>query len=185
MEKWKRLSSDYVFKSPFGNLRKDKIELPDGNLIDTYFVNEYDDWVNGIVLTKDHHIVLVRQYRHAAQDFFLEIPAGKPEGNESHMEAIVREVREETGYTTELEPIKLGEFFVNPATQTNKVITYLLLDSYRAFEQDLDPTEFIDVHVVELDDMDKLIATGEINQLFTASAYYMVKSFLMNRLKEK
>ena len=185
MEKWKKLSSDYVFKSSFGNLRKDKLVLPDGNLIDTYYVNEYDDWVNAIVLTKDQHIVLVRQYRHAAQDFFLEIPAGKPEENESHEEAIVREVREETGYTTEQVPIKLGEFYVNPATQTNKVITYLLLDAYQAFEQDLDPTEFIDVHLVELDDMDKLIASGEINQLFTASAYYMVKSFLMTRLKEK
>jgi ADP-ribose pyrophosphatase len=184
MEKWKTLSSDYVFKSQFGNLRKDKLELPDGNLIDNYYVNEYDDWVNAIVLTKDHYIVLVRQYRHAAQDFFLEVPAGKPEGNETYQGAILREVREETGFTTDEKPIKLGEFFVNPATQTNKVVTFLLLDAYQAFEQDLDPTEFIDVQLVALDDMEKMIATGVINQLFTASAYYMAKSFLMNRLKE-
>ncbi|WP_412974808.1 NUDIX hydrolase [Ornithinibacillus sp. 179-J 7C1 HS] len=185
MEKWKTIASDYVFKSSFGNLRRDKLVLPDGNLIDTYYVNEYDDWVNAVVLTKDHHIVLVKQYRHAAQDFFLEVPAGKPEANESHQEAIIREVREETGYISESEPIKLGEFFVNPATQTNKVITYLFLDAYQAFEQDLDPMEIVDVHLFDIEEMEKMLTTGEINQLFTASAYYMAKSFLMNRLKEE
>ncbi|WP_047982791.1 NUDIX hydrolase [Ornithinibacillus californiensis] len=184
MDKWKTLSSDYIYKSQFGNLRRDKLELPDGNLVDSYYVNEYEDWVNAIVLTKDQHIVLVRQYRHAAQDFFLEVPAGKPEGMESYQEAIIREVREETGYITEYEPIKLGEFFVNPATQTNKVISYLFLDAYQAYEQDLDPTEFIDVHLIDLEEMERMISSGEINQLFTASAYYMAKSFLMNRLKE-
>lgn len=183
MEKWKKVASDYVFKSPFGNLRKDKLVLPDGQLIDSYYVNEYDDWVNAVVLTKDQHLVLVRQYRHAAQDFFLEVPAGKPEGNESHQEAIIREVREETGYISDSSPIKLGEFYVNPATQTNKVITYLFLDAYQAFEQDLDPTEFIDIHLIEIEEMENMIARGEINQLFTASAYYMAKSYLMTRLK--
>ncbi|MEN2466131.1 NUDIX hydrolase [Ornithinibacillus sp. JPR2-1] len=184
MEKWRKVASDYVFKSPFGNLRKDKLVLPDGQLIDSYYVNEYDDWVNAVVLTKDQHLVLVRQYRHAAQDFFLEVPAGKAEANESPREAIIREVREETGYISDSRPIKLGEFYVNPATQTNKVITFLFLDAYQAFEQDLDPTEFIDIHLIDIEEMEKMISSGEINQLFTASAYYMAKSYFMTRLKE-
>lgn len=183
MEKWKKLSSAYVYKSPFGNLRKDTLELPDGKRIDSYYVNEYDDWVNAFVVTKDQQIVLVKQYRHAAQDFFLEIPAGKTEGNESYQEGIVREVREETGYISDQAPIKLGEFYVNPATQTNKVITFLILDAYKAYEPELDETEFIDVHLVELEEIEKLIRKGEINQLFTVSAYFMVKSFLQNRLR--
>ncbi|WP_391201352.1 NUDIX hydrolase [Psychrobacillus sp. L4] len=178
MNSWKTLNSSYVFKTPFGNLRKDDCELPDGQIIENYYVNEYADWVNAIVLTKQKQIVLVKQYRYAAQDFFLEIPAGKPEGNEACEEAILREVREETGFITEKEPILLGEFYVNPATQTNKVITFLIVDAYKAFEQELDPTEFIDVHLVDLNEMEAMIASGEINQFFTVSAYYMSKSFL-------
>lgn len=93
-------------------------------------------------------------------------------------------MREETGYISDSSPIKLGEFYVNPATQTNKVITFLFLDAYQAFEQDLDPTEFIDIHLIDIEEMEKMIASGEINQLFTASAYYMAKSYFMTRLKE-
>src|SRR6185312_13276482 len=104
--------------------RKDECELPDGQIIENYYVNEYTDWVNAIVITKEKKIVLVRQYRYAAQDFFLEIPAGKTEENETFENAIVRELREETGFISEEKPILLGEFYVNPATQTNKVITF-------------------------------------------------------------
>jgi 8-oxo-dGTP pyrophosphatase MutT (NUDIX family) len=178
MNSWKTLNSSYVYKTPFGNLRKDGCELPDGQKIESYYVNEYADWVNAIVLTKEKQIVLVKQYRYAAQDFFLEIPAGKLEENEAYEEAILREVREETGYITERKPVLLGEFYVNPATQTNKVITFLLLEAYKAFEQELDPTEFIDVHLVDLNEMEPMITNGEINQLFSVSAYYMAKSFL-------
>ncbi|TQR19168.1 NUDIX hydrolase [Psychrobacillus vulpis] len=178
MNSWKTLNSSYVFKTPFGNLRKDECELPNGQIIKSYYVNEYADWVNAIALTKDKEIVLVKQYRYAAQDFFLEIPAGKPEGNEEYEDAILRELREETGYISDQKPILLGEFYVNPATQTNKVVTFLILDAYKAYDQELDPTEFIDVHLVDIKEMETMISTGEINQLFTVSAYYMSKSFL-------
>ncbi|MDI2588734.1 NUDIX hydrolase [Psychrobacillus sp. NEAU-3TGS] len=178
MSNWKTLNVNYVYKTAFGNLRKDTCELPDGQIIEDYYVNEYVDWVNAIVLTKEKQIVLVKQYRYAAQDFFLEIPAGKPEGNEVYENAILREVREETGFISEQPPILLGEFYVNPATQTNKVVSFLIVDAYKAFDQELDPTEFIDVHLVDLNDMETMLVTGEINQLFTVSAYYMSKSLL-------
>lgn len=178
---WKTLSSSYVFKTPFGNLRRDICELPDGQVIEDYYVNEYTDWVNAIVLTKEHEIILVSQYRYAGQNFFLEIPAGKPEGHESYQEAILREVQEETGYTTDQEPILLGQFYVNPATQTNKVYTYLILDAFHISDQQLDPTEFVDVHMFDFKEMHSLIANGDIQQLFTANAYYMALAFLKEK----
>ncbi|WP_181350865.1 NUDIX hydrolase [Thalassobacillus sp. CUG 92003] len=179
MSKWRTLESNYVVNSPFGNIRKDTCELPDGRIIDDYYVNEYPDWVNAIVLTKAHQVVLVQQYRQAGEDFFLEIPAGKPEGEEPNDHAVMREVREETGFVSEQAPHLLGEFFVNPATQTNKVISYLIVDAYHNYEQELDPTEFIDVHLVDLDEVEGMIAQQDIQQFFTVSAFYMAKAFLM------
>ncbi|XRG80779.1 NUDIX hydrolase [Rossellomorea sp. GAMAL-10_SWC] len=179
MKKWKTLSSEYIFKTPFGNLRKDCCQLPDGNIIQDYYVNEYSNWVNAIVVTKEKKILLVKQYRYAGQEYFLEIPAGKSEGIETYIEAILREVREETGYKTETEPILLGEFFINPATQNNKVITYLILDAYQAFEQELDPTEVIEIKLVDVADMYSKIKSGEINQLFTVSAFYLALPHLI------
>lgn len=178
MKKWKTLNSEYLFKTPFGNLRKDECELPNGNIIKDYYVNEYSNWVNAIVITNENKILLVKQYRYAAEEFFLEIPAGKPEGDETYQEAILREIKEETGYITEHEPILLGEFFINPATQNNKVFSYLILDAYQAFEQELDPTEFIEINLVEIDEMLTKIKNGEINQLFTVSAFYLSMPYL-------
>ncbi|MCK0472535.1 NUDIX hydrolase [Halalkalibacter sp. APA_J-10(15)] len=123
--------------------------------------------------------MLVKQYRYAGEDFFLEVPAGKIEENESYEEGILRELKEETGYTSKTKPIKLGEFMVNPATQTNKIITCLIIDAFRKFDQDLDETEEIEVVLVDFDEMKELIRANEINtQLFTVSAYYLAKDFL-------
>lgn len=180
MKKWKTLTSEHIYKSPYGNLRKDKCELPNGMVINDYYVNEYDDWVNAIVITHDNKLVLVEQYRHAGNDFFMEIPAGKIEANESHEEGIIREVREETGYTSKRAPIKLGEFMVNPATQTNMVTTYLIRDAYQAYEQDLDGTEEITMELVDFEDFGRMLRENHIKtQLFTAIAYYMAKDFLI------
>ncbi|WP_186577200.1 NUDIX hydrolase [Aquibacillus kalidii] len=181
MNKWKTVDSEYLFKTAFGNLRKDKCLLPNGNIIDDYYVNEYSVWVNAVVLTRDNKIVLVEQYRHAGEDFYLEIPAGKIEENESYVEGVLREVKEETGFTSKVKPVKLGEFMVNPATQNNKVITYLLLDAYLAFEQELDPNEEIKVRLFNFDDFGNLIKSNEIKtQLFTANGYFMAKDYLNN-----
>jgi len=179
MDKWKSLKSEYVYKTPFGNLRKDQCELPNGMVIDEYYVNEYSDWVNAIVLTKENQVVLVEQYRYVGDDFFLEVPAGKIEEDETHEEGILREIREETGYTSLSKPVLLGEFMVNPAIQNNKVSTYLILDAYKEYEQDLDDTEEINITLVDFESMGHLLKSGDIKtQLFTANAYYMAKLFL-------
>jgi len=183
MKKWKTISSEYFYKTPFGNLRKDKCELPNGMVIDDYYINEYSNWVNAIVVTQENKIVLVEQYRYAGNDIFFEIPAGTIEENESYEEGILREVREETGFTSMTRPIKLGEFMVNPATQNNKVITYLIMDAFKEFEQDLDETENINVHLFDYDNLGDLLRTNQIKtQLFTANAYFMAKDFLAEKL---
>lgn len=78
MEQWKTLNSSYLYQTTFGNLRKDTCELPTGQIIQDYYVAEYCDWVNAVVITKNLEIVLVKQYRHGAKSSFLEVPAGKP-----------------------------------------------------------------------------------------------------------
>jgi hypothetical protein len=46
VNKWQTLKSEYMHKSPFGNIRKDKCKLPNGIMIEDYFVNEYTDWMS-------------------------------------------------------------------------------------------------------------------------------------------
>ena len=179
MKAWLTTNTKYLYKTPFGNLRKDTCKLPNGMTIDDYYVNEYVDWVNAIVLTKDNQIVLVEQYRHGCQGFYLEVPAGKIEEGERDEEGILREIREETGYTSGVKPVLLGEFMVNPATQNNKIKTFLIMDAYQSAGQQLDETEEIDVTLIDFEKFGHLIRNREIQtQLFTASAYFMAKAVL-------
>lgn len=179
MKAWQTTNSEYLYKTPFGNLRKDTCKLPNGITIDDYYVNEFADWVNAIVITKNKEIVLVEQYRHGGQGFYLEIPAGKIEEGESDEEGILREIKEETGYTSMEKPILLGEFMVNPATQNNKIKTFLIMDAFESTEQQLDDTEAINVKLIHFEEFGRLLGEQSIQtQLFTASAYYMAKAVL-------
>ncbi|HEY0057324.1 MAG TPA: NUDIX hydrolase, partial [Pedobacter sp.] len=64
--KWEKVSSKYLVKEQWATLRVDTCRLPDGQLIDDYYVLEYPGWVNAIALTEDEKVILIRQYRHGA-----------------------------------------------------------------------------------------------------------------------
>ena len=67
----------------------------------TFTVLDGVDWINVIAVTKDQQIVLVKQFRHGIEALTLEIPGGAVDPGEAHQSAAVRELREETGYTSE------------------------------------------------------------------------------------
>ena len=96
--KWKQLSTEYLIKRPWLTARRDKVELPDGRVIDEYYVLEYPSWINVIAVTKDNQMVLVRQYRHALGCTNFEVVAGVVEEGESPLHAAQRELLEETGF---------------------------------------------------------------------------------------
>ena len=101
---WKTLSSEYLIKRPWLTARRDKVQLPDGRILDEYYVLEYPTWVNVIAITKEGDMVLVRQYRHALGRTNFELVAGVLEKGEDPLVAAQRELLEETGYSG-------GEFY--------------------------------------------------------------------------
>jgi len=62
--KWKVLASEYLHQEPWLTIRQDKCELPDGQVVPPFYVQEYPDRVNAFALTKDNQVVMVKQYRH-------------------------------------------------------------------------------------------------------------------------
>ncbi|MBA2744800.1 MAG: NUDIX hydrolase, partial [Flavisolibacter sp.] len=61
--KWKVLESVHLFKEPWLHIRKEKCALPNGKIMPAYYILEYPAWVNAFALTKDHKVVMVKQYR--------------------------------------------------------------------------------------------------------------------------
>ena len=82
MEKWKTINSNYIIQRPWATLRVDKLEMPNGNIKEEYYVLEYPTWVNMVALTEDNQIIFVKQYRHGAGQIMVQLPAGFVEENE-------------------------------------------------------------------------------------------------------
>ncbi|HEY4222597.1 MAG TPA: NUDIX hydrolase, partial [Myxococcota bacterium] len=123
------------------------------------------DWVNVVCVTDDDKLVLVRQWRFGARAFTLELPAGLMERDEEPLVAGLRELREETGYAPPA-PDKarvVGSVNPNPAFMRNTCHTVVVAGAARVSEQNLDPTEDIEIITVPVADVDAIIRRGELN----------------------
>jgi ADP-ribose pyrophosphatase len=170
---WKILESHYIHK----NVRIDKCELPNGMTIDG-FVLEYGDWATVIALTKQHEVVLVRQYRHGAQKVILELPGGAMEAcDENPLQAARRELMEETGYASD-NFVQIGCVSPNPANQTNLIYSFLALDAEKVSDQALDDTEDMEVvlkplqEVISMAKNSELFQSMQVSTVFFALAYW-------------
>ena len=56
---WKVLKSEYVFKDRWFIARADSCKLPDGRIIEPYYVLEFPNWCNVVLVTEDEKIVFV------------------------------------------------------------------------------------------------------------------------------
>ncbi|TGB04427.1 NUDIX hydrolase [Halobacillus salinus] len=179
MKKWQVHEKETYIDTPFVKVSRESCVLPNGATINDYIVNQYPDWVNAVVINKDYEMVLVHQYRHGAREFFSEIPAGKREQGETDIEGVIREVREETGYTSPYPPVLLGEYFVNPAVQTNRVKTYLMLEAEQTMQQKLDKTEDIHIEHVPFHEFFRKCQRGQLQtQLLSMNGYLLARSYL-------
>lgn len=113
----------------------------------------------------DGTIALVRQYRHPAVRYLLEVPAGTLNPGEVPDEGAARELEEELGVVAgNLE--KLSEFFVSPGFCEEKMWVYLATDLTET-EQRLEDDELIEVVRVPFAQALGMITTGEIEDAKT------------------
>jgi 8-oxo-dGTP pyrophosphatase MutT (NUDIX family) len=172
IEKWQKLASRYLVKEKWATLRVDTVMLPNGTVKDDYFVLEYPDWATAVALTEAGKIILVRQYRHAADIVSLEVPGGVIDGDEGPEAGVKRELLEETGYT--FKTCKLvAELYPNPATSNNVTFTYVLTGGIKTHEQHLDEHEILNVEEYTIDEVKLFIKDNKIAQaLHVAALHY-------------
>jgi len=160
---WKTLSSSYIHKGPWATLRADKCEMPDGRIVDEYYVLEYPNWVNAVAITEDNKVLMVTQYRHAANIVSLEIPGGVIDGDEKPVEAMRRELLEETGYQFDDFEL-LNTVYANPSTANNHTYCYLAKGGKKVQEQDLDEHEELVVSEHTIAEVKQLLLDNKIAQ---------------------
>ena len=170
---WKILSSRLAFDHRWYKVRQDAVRLPNGRVVDDYFVSVRPDVALVLPITADGNVVFIRQYRHGAQAVLLELPAGTFDPKqEAPAIAAKRELEEETGYTAP-NLVFLNTLYDNPVKETNRIHLFLATDAYLAGEQALDDTEDIEVVLIPIPDISTHIAAGNIQVAGTLAALYL------------
>ncbi|MBE2184117.1 MAG: NUDIX hydrolase [Anaerolineae bacterium] len=113
-----------------------------------------------VAIDATDHLLLVRQYRFAAQQVMTEIPAGTLNPGEDPAFCAGRELQEETGYKAG-ELISLGGLFVAPGYTTEFIHLFLAYDLSES-RLAMDDDEFIDVQRVPFNDALAMIDHGQI-----------------------
>lgn len=161
---WQVLTSEYLHNEPWLTVRKERVQLPNGNIISSYYILEYANWVNIIAITKEKKFVFVRQYRHGIQETCYELCAGVCEKeDESPLVSAKRELMEETGYGngTWREFMHIAP---NASANTNFSYCFIAEDVEKINEQHLEDSEDLTVHLLSLDEVKQLLTTGKIVQ---------------------
>jgi len=177
--KWKVLESTYLHKEPWLTIRKDKCQLPNGNIVPAFYVNEYPDWVNVFGLTKEGKVIMVKQYRHGIGTIETELPGGVVEADETLEEGVKRETLEETGYAFETIEY-LGKISANPSTTNNFMHMFLATGGEKTAEQNLDDSEEVEVVLMTIEEVKQLVKENKIMQSLHANCIF----YALARLEE-
>jgi ADP-ribose pyrophosphatase len=179
------ISSDVVYQGPLFRVNHDKLIEPGGLESERDVIRH-----NGSVVIlamdkskskKDPWIVIERQYRHAANQFLWELPAGKMDAGEDPLEAAKRELAEETGYAARnWKP--LVEYWASPGF-LGETMRVFLAEGLIAGEARPEEDEKIDFRLVKLSEVVKMIKKGAIHdgKTLTSVLLYLQGSGRKNR----
>jgi ADP-ribose pyrophosphatase YjhB (NUDIX family) len=122
---------------------------------------EAPEWVNIVALTPEMKVVIVQQYRFGTQKVTSEIPAGIVEAHETPQQAAIRELKEETGYTSG-DWVSMGYVEPNPAFLNNTCHLWLARDATRTHSPQLDEGEVMSTLELGIQGLKREIRTGRL-----------------------
>jgi ADP-ribose pyrophosphatase len=158
------LSSQVVYTGPLFNVIKEQVQEPGLAPVERDIIRH-----NGSVVIlavdsakskKDPHIVIERQYRHAAGQYLYEVPAGKMDEGEDRLAAAKRELMEETGFRAR-KWTKLTRYFASPGFLGEWMQVYVA-EGLVPGDAQPEPDERIQIYLMPLSEVLRLIDKGEI-----------------------
>jgi ADP-ribose pyrophosphatase len=167
------LSSEQVYDGALLKVYRDRVRLPDGKVSAREYIR-HPGAVAVVPLFDDDRVLLERQFRYPNRREFIEIPAGKLEPGEPHLETAKRELLEETGYTA-AEWTRLGAIHVSIA-YSDESIELFVARRLTLSERKLDDGEFLEVFSLPFGEAIDMIRDGRITDAKTVAALLWLKA---------
>jgi ADP-ribose pyrophosphatase len=174
------LSAERCYTGRIINLDVDRVRFPDGSTGQLEMIRH--PGASAVVPfldppeSPDPRVVLIRQFRHAAQDYIWEVPAGRLDPGESAEACARRELREEAGFIAG-ELRYLLSIYTTPGFTDERIHLFLanrLRDGSKRHEAD----EFLEVHALRWSKVGRMIRTGEIVDGKTLATLMFVQCFV-------
>ena len=174
------IKADRIYSGRVLNLDSDTVRFPDGTTGQLEMVRHpgasavlpfLDDPAE-----PDPRAVLIRQFRHATDDFIYEIPAGRLDAGESPSACAARELAEETGYQASRFE-HLTTIYTTPGFTDEKIHLFMasgLEEGPHRREAD----EFLELHLLRWNEILELVRTGKVIDGKTLAAIMFVQCFM-------
>ena len=164
------LSSRLVYRGPVFWVTSERVLEPSGVRVLREVVRHTGSVV--VLATEENRreplVLLERQYRHAAESYLWELPAGRIDKGEKALAAAKRELLEETGYTASRWK-KILKFYASPGFVAEPM-TVFWARGLQAGPAQPEADEVIEQHLVPLSKAVRMIMRGTIRDGKTISS---------------
>ncbi len=158
------VSSETVYDGTFLDVRKDIVNLPDGN-------TSTREWINHpgaaciIPIMSDGKLALIKQYRYPVQSTMIELPAGKLDIGEKPEVCAIRELEEEIGYLADKLTFVTK---IHPAIGfANEEMWIFLAENLVKSQKNTDHDEFVELMPTPIEDAVRMVWNGAITDVKT------------------
>jgi ADP-ribose pyrophosphatase len=165
------VAGEEVYSGKLLRVQRDRVRLPDGSETLREYIR-HPGAVAIVALFDDGRVLLERQHRYALRRDFIEIPAGKLDHGESHLDTAKRELLEETGYVAS-DWRRLGTIH-NAIGYSDEGIELWLAKGLELREQQLEPGEFLEVFSLPLAEAQAMVRDGRITDVKTVAGLLWV-----------
>lgn len=171
---WEILGEEEVSPSPWFKVFRRKYRMPNGNIVDDFYVSKLGDVATVVVKTEKNEVVMVKQYKPGFGEIMLELPAGRLKKGQTPEVAARVELLEETGIEVG-DLVELGRVSEMPTKDPMAVYIFYAKNIIKLGEKKLDKTEDIEVVLVPEEKIDEMIKNGEIIGTSAVTALYLAK----------
>ncbi len=170
----KTLDSNYVFNGRLIKVRVDKVSVPKGT--STREIVEHADGVVIVALLPNGNVIMEKQFRKPVEGEVFELPAGKVDSGEEPLNAAIRELKEETGYSAK--NISLLTKSWPSVGFSDEVLHIYLATGLTKGDTCLDENEVIDLEEHHIDTLFQMVMEGKIIDGKTHIGILMTKALI-------